>query len=95
MATNHPYQSFCLKVILIQGKVTVLESREIYEGPCVLPRTYRAFKLHYDAEEPKILVIVRSHESAMPDDPDDRPSALDIVGEMCEVTIKMKGSAKL
>ena len=51
--------------------------------------------MHYDVEEPKILVIIRSHESAMPDDPDDRPSALDIVGEIREVAIEMKGSTKL
>lgn len=95
MVTNHPFRSFCLKIILIQGKVTDLESREIYDGPCVLPRTYRAFKLHYDVDEPKILVIVRSHESAMPDDPEDNPSALDLVGEICEVAIEMKGSSKL
>ena len=40
------------------------------------------FKLHFDAEEPKILVISRSHESAMPDDPEDNPSVLDLVGEI-------------
>ncbi|KAL9955551.1 hypothetical protein ACROYT_G036889 [Oculina patagonica] len=68
------------EAVLIQGKVTDLDSREIYEGPCVLPRTYRAFKLHYDTDEPKILIIARSHESAMPDDPEDNPSALDLVG---------------
>lgn len=79
---------FCKKAILIQGKVTDLESRENYEGPCVLPRNNRAFKLNYEADEPKILVIVRSHESAMPDDPDDNPSALDLVGEICKVTVE-------
>ena len=40
------------------------------------------FKLHFDAEEPKMLVISRSHESAMPDDPEDNPSVLDLVGEI-------------
>ena len=40
-------------------------------------------------------MIVRSHESAMPDDPEDRPSALDLVGEICEVAIDIKGSTKL
>ena len=95
MATNHLFRSFCSKAILIQGKVTDLESREIYEGPCVLPRAFRAFKLHYEVDEPKILVIVRSHESAMPDDPEDNPSVLDLVGEICKVAVEMKGSTKL
>ena len=72
-----------------------LESREIYEGPCVLPRNYRAFKLHDQVDEPKILVIVRSHESVNPDDPEDLPSALDLVGEICEVAIDIKSSTKL
>ena len=40
-------------------------------------------------------MIVRSHESAMPDDPEDRPSALDLVGEIYEVAIDIKGSTKL
>lgn len=68
------------EVILIQGKVTDLESRDIYEGPCVLPKIYRTFRLHFDGVEPKILVIARFHETALPDDPADNPSALDLVG---------------
>ena len=95
MATNRLFRSLCLKVILIQGKVTDVDSREIYEGPCVLPRSFRVFKLHYEVDEPKILVIVRSHESAMPDDPEDNPSALDLVGEICKVAVEMNGSTKL
>ena len=35
-------------------------------------------------------MIVRSQESAMPDVPEDRPSALDLVGEICEVVIEMR-----
>ena len=92
MATNHPFQFFCLKVILIQGKGTILESREINEGPWVVPRTHCTFKLHYEVDEPKILVIVRSRKSEMPDDPEDRPSALDLIGEICEVGIEIKGA---
>lgn len=57
-----------------------MDTREIYEGPCVLPRAHKSFRLHFDAVEPKILVVSRSHESAMPDDPEDNPSVLDIVG---------------
>ena len=53
----------------------------IYEAPCVLPKNHRLFKLHFEVEEPKILVITRSHESVMPDDPEDNPSVLDFVGE--------------
>ena len=48
----------------------------------MLPKTYRRFKLHHDTEEPKILVISRSHESAMPDDPEDNASVLDLIGEL-------------
>ena len=81
--------------VLVEGKVTVLKSREIYERPCVLPRTHRTFKLNYEVDEPKILVIVRSHESPMPDDLEDRPSAWDLVGEICEVAVEIKGSTKL
>ena len=35
-------------------------------------------------------MIVRSQESAMPDVPEDRPSALDLVGEICEFVIEMR-----
>ncbi|XP_068761684.1 sperm-specific sodium:proton exchanger-like [Montipora capricornis] len=68
------------EAVLIQGKVTEADTEIIYEAPCVLPKIHRVFKLHFEAEEPKILVITRSHESAMPDDPEDNPSVLDFVG---------------
>lgn len=47
----------------------------------MLPKIYRTFRLHFDGVEPKILVIARFHETALPDDPEDNPSVLDIVGE--------------
>lgn len=72
---------FFQKAILVQGKVTEAATENIYEAPCVLPKNHRLFKLHFEVEEPKILVITRSHESAMPDDPEDNPSVLDFVGE--------------
>ena len=86
---NPTSQSACLKLfffffqkaILVQGKVTEAATEIIYEAPCVLPKNHRLFKLHFEVEEPKILVITRSHESAMPDDPEDNPSVLDFVGE--------------
>ncbi|XP_067045427.1 sperm-specific sodium:proton exchanger-like [Acropora muricata] len=68
------------EAILVQGKVTEAATETIYEAPCVLPKNHRLFKLHFEVEEPKILVITRSHESAMPDDPEDNPSVLDFVG---------------
>ena len=52
------------ETVLIQGRLTCVETREMYDGPCVLPRTYRLFKVHYDVE-PKVLVIVRKN-SIMP-----------------------------
>ena len=57
-----------------------------------MPRTHCTFKVHYEVDEPKMLVIVRSRESEMPDDPEHRPSALDLIGEICEVGIEIKGA---
>ena len=74
------------EVVLIQGRLTCVETRETHEGPCVLPKTYRLFKIHFDLE-PKVLVIVRKN-SIMPisDEEEmaelqDQPSAADLLGK--------------
>lgn len=74
------------EAVLIQGRLTCAETRETYEGPCVLPRTYRLFKVHYEVE-PKVLVIVRKN-SIMPvtDEEEiaemqDQVSAADLLGK--------------
>ena len=56
----------------------------MFEGPCLLPKFQRAYKLHPD-KEPKILIIARSHETAFPDDIGDTPSALDLVGKCWQI----------
>lgn len=58
----------------------------------MLPKIYRTFRLHFDGVEPKILVIARFHETALPDDPEDNPSVLDIVGESRSLCPEFKHS---
>ena len=74
------------EIVLIQGRFSCMETRETYDGPCVLPRTYRLFKVHYEVE-PRVLVIVRKN-SIMPvsDEEElvemqDQPSAADLLGK--------------
>ena len=70
------------EVVLIQGKVTCTETRECYEGPCLLPKTYRTFRLHFEKTDPRILVIVRHNEAPVAEEMDDSPSALDLFGKI-------------
>ena len=46
-----------VELVLIQGKVTYVASRESFEGPCVLPNKEERLTLHYDDKPPKILEI--------------------------------------
>ena len=68
------------EAVLLQGKVTCTETRESYEAPCLLPKTYRSFRLSFDVAEPRILVIVRHNEAPVAED-EDTPSVLDLYGE--------------
>ena len=68
------------EALLIQGQVACTETREVYEGPVILPKTYRNYKLYYE-KEPKILVIVRVNENPVSEDVGDTPSALDLLGK--------------
>jgi len=69
------------EALLVQGHVTCAETREVFEGPAILPKAYKLYKLHYD-KEPKILVIVRVNENPVTEDVGDTPSALDLVGTL-------------
>lgn len=68
------------EALLIRGHVTCSETREVFEGPAILPKVHKTYKLHYE-KEPKILVIVRVNENPISEDVGDTPSALDLVGK--------------
>ncbi|XP_048585520.1 sodium/hydrogen exchanger 10 isoform X2 [Nematostella vectensis] len=71
--------SMMQEVLLIQGRATCTSTNEAHIGPCILPKMYKTFRLHYD-KEPKILVIVRVNENPVSEDIGDTPSALDLLG---------------
>lgn len=72
--------SMMQEALLIQGQVTCTDTREVYEGPVILPKAYRNYRLHYE-KEPKILIIVRVNENPLAEDVGDTPSALDLLGK--------------
>ena len=47
-----------VELVLIHGKVTCVSSRDIYEGPCMLPSSDERLLLHHiDGMSPRILEI--------------------------------------
>ena len=46
-----------VELVLIQGKVMSIATRDHYEGPCVIPNTKDRLVLNYDGVPPKLLAI--------------------------------------